>query len=85
MANVNLSLPDQIKDWSAEKGKSEHYKDASDYVCDLIRKDQEKEQKINNISIAVQEAMESGISSHTIEDLFDLALTHHHAKTHDGL
>lgn len=39
MATVNISLPDQMKNWIDENVQSGLYANASDYVRDLIRKD----------------------------------------------
>ena len=42
MATMNVSLPDQMKDWVEAQAKSGRYSNASDYVRDLIRRDQER-------------------------------------------
>ena len=42
MATMNVSLPDPMKDWVEHRVKSGQYANASDYVRDLIRRDQEK-------------------------------------------
>lgn len=39
MATMNVSLPDQMKNWVDECVKSGRYANASDYVRDLIRQD----------------------------------------------
>ena len=41
MANMNVSLPEPLKNWADEQAKSGNFNDAGDYVRDLIRKDQE--------------------------------------------
>ena len=41
MATMNVSLPDLMKEWVEEQIKTGHYSNASDYVRDLIRRDQE--------------------------------------------
>jgi len=37
---MNVSLPDQMKDWVENKISAGQYHNASEYVRDLIRKDQ---------------------------------------------
>lgn len=40
MATMNISLPDPMKAWVEAQTQSGRYANASDYVRDLIRKDQ---------------------------------------------
>ena len=46
MATMNVSLPDQMKDWVEAQAQTGRYANSSDYVRDLIRKDQERAAKI---------------------------------------
>ncbi len=41
MATMNVSLPGPMKDWVEEQARSGRYSNVSDYVRDLIRRDQE--------------------------------------------
>ena len=43
MATMNVSLPDPMKNWVETQAKSGRYGNASDYVRDLIRRDQERQ------------------------------------------
>ncbi len=40
MATLNISLPEQLRDWVDSQIKSGRYSSASDYLRDLIRIDQ---------------------------------------------
>jgi antitoxin ParD1/3/4 len=40
MASMNVSLPDPMRDWVQSRIESGQYASVSDYVRDLIRKDQ---------------------------------------------
>jgi antitoxin ParD1/3/4 len=40
MASMNISLPDPMRDWVQERVDSGQYAGASDYVRELIRRDQ---------------------------------------------
>lgn len=40
MASMNISLPDPLRDYVKQRIDSGHYASASDYVRDLIRRDQ---------------------------------------------
>ena len=46
MATMNVSLPDPMKDWVEAQARTGRYSNASDYVRDLIRRDQERAAKI---------------------------------------
>ena len=41
MATMDLSLPDPVRLWVEAQIKSGQYRDVGDYVLDLIRRDQE--------------------------------------------
>jgi antitoxin ParD1/3/4 len=42
MATMNVSLPAPMKAWVEERSADGRYANSSDYVRDLIRKDQER-------------------------------------------
>jgi len=63
MATMNISLPDLMKDWVEEQAQSGRYSNASDYVRDLIRKDQERSDKIAAMQRYVDEGLSSGIGT----------------------
>jgi antitoxin ParD1/3/4 len=60
MATMNVSLPDQMKDWVEAQAKTGRYSNASDYVRDLIRRDQERQKAIAEIQALITEGIESG-------------------------
>jgi antitoxin ParD1/3/4 len=51
MATMNVSLPDQMKNWVEECVKSGRYANASDYVRDLIRQDHIKLEQLRQALI----------------------------------
>ncbi len=73
MATMNISLPDAMKDWVEMQAQSGRYGNASDYVRDLIRHDQERRDKIAHMQTLVDEALESGISDKSVADLLKQA------------
>ncbi|KKB06786.1 hypothetical protein VE25_20990 [Devosia geojensis] len=73
MATMNISLPDQMKDWVDAQAKSGKYGNASDYVRDLIRHDQERTEKIAEFQRLVQEGIDSGMTDYTMEDIRRMA------------
>ena len=62
MATMNVSVPDPMKDWVEAQISSGKYASSSDYVRDLIRKDQERKEKIRILQAAITEGIESGIA-----------------------
>jgi antitoxin ParD1/3/4 len=69
MATMNVSLPDQMKEWVEEQVKTGRYGDRSDYVRDLVRKDQERAEAREKLQQMVNDAKASGVSGIGQEDL----------------
>lgn len=77
MATMNVSLPDAMKSWVEEQAQTGRYSNASDYVRDLIRRDQQRADKIMAMQRLVDEAETSGISTRTVEEIFDATAARH--------
>ena len=60
MATMNVSLPDPMKAWVENRTKDGRYSNVSDYVRDLIREDQERQQAIVEIQTRIDEGIASG-------------------------
>lgn len=60
MATMNISIPDQMKSWVEAQSESGKYSNNSDYVRDLIRRDQERAEKIAAMQKLVNHARERG-------------------------
>lgn len=73
MATMNVSLPDPMKDWVEAQAKSGRYSNASDYVRDLIRRDQERADKLAELQELLTEGLESGVSDRTMDDVLKTA------------
>jgi antitoxin ParD1/3/4 len=69
MATMNVSLPDQMKAWVETQAESGRYGNASDYVRDLIRRDQERQDKIAEFQRLVDEGRASGTGNRTLSDI----------------
>ncbi len=67
---MNISLPDQMKSWVEAQSVDGRYSNASDYVRDLIRRDQVRSEKIANMQRLLDEARASGISDDTMDDIW---------------
>ncbi|SIQ07344.1 antitoxin ParD1/3/4 [Rhizobium sp. RU33A] len=60
MATMNVSLPDPMKAWVERQAESGRYGNASDYIRDLIRKDQERLTAFDQLQAAITSGIESG-------------------------
>lgn len=60
MATMNISLPDQMRAWVEARTASGPYSNSSDYVRDLIRKDQERQSAVETLQTAITQGIESG-------------------------
>ena len=59
MATMNISVPDPMKDWVQAQIADGKYASSSDYVRDLIRKDQQQRDKLAALQAAITLGMES--------------------------
>ena len=60
MATMNVSLPESMKAWVEQQTRDGRYGNASDYVRELIRKDQDRRAAIETLQAAITEGLESG-------------------------
>ena len=67
MATMNVSLPDQMKEWVEEQTQNGRFGNASDYVRDLIRRDQEA---VAQLQALIDEGLSSGVSNKSLDEIF---------------
>ena len=60
MATMNISLPDQMKAYAEAQTNDGRYSNVSDYMRDLIRRDQERGQALAELQALVDEGVASG-------------------------
>jgi antitoxin ParD1/3/4 len=73
MATMNVSLPLGMKEWVEAQTQTGRYSNTSDYVRDLIRRDQERADKISHLQALVDEGLQSGISRHSMPEIGRMA------------
>jgi antitoxin ParD1/3/4 len=73
MATMNVSLPDAMKYWVEQQAQSGRYSNVSDYVRDLIRRDQDQARKVASMQSLVTEGIESGAGTRTMDELLKVA------------
>ena len=81
MATMNISLPDQMKAWVEAQTADGRYSNTSDYVRDLIRREQIKADKIAHMQKLIDEAYASGVSNLTVDEIFAEARAEAVART----
>lgn len=73
MATMNISVPEPMREWVQEQISGGRYASSSDYIRDLIRKDQDKTGKLQALQVAISAGFESGLSEKTIEEILQEA------------
>ncbi len=77
MASMNVSVPDPMRDWVQSRIDSGRYASVSDYVRDLIRKDQttaaDQEQWLAALDAAVMRGVTDGAAENVrpASEVFD--------------
>lgn len=79
MATMNISLPDAMKEWVETQVQTGRYGNSSDYVRDLVRRDQERADARQKLQDMVDEARASGIVEMTREALLERIMSRAHA------
>ena len=60
MATMNVSLPEKMKDWVEAQTESGRYANTSDYVRDLIRRDQDRGAALADLQAEIDKGLASG-------------------------
>lgn len=69
MAQMSVLLPVDLQNWTDARVAEGHYESAGDYVRDLVRRDQNYEEKLRVLRAAIDEGLPSGESDATIESI----------------
>ena len=70
MATMNVSLPDPMKAWVEDQVAEGRFGNSSDYVRDLIRRDQERRAAVAVLQAAIDEGLASGTPAPFDQDAF---------------
>ncbi len=69
MPQLNVSMPDGLKGWIDTRVAQGRYSSGSDYVRDLVRRDQEVEEARIRLQAAIDSGRASGRSTRTVADI----------------
>lgn len=64
-----ISFTEQHDEWIKSRIASGDYASDSEYVRDLIRKDQRENEKIATLKTAIEDGLNSGISERSVGDI----------------
>lgn len=69
MAQMNISIPEQLKSWAESRVAEGSYSSTSDYVRDLVRRDRDYAEKLAALQAAIDEGRASPEIDLTIDDI----------------
>lgn len=75
-----ITLTDQQDQWIKAQIAAGAYTNDSEYIRDLVRRDQEQNAKFKALKAAIQEGLDSGVSDKTMKDIWEEAEQRHRAK-----
>ena len=75
-----ITVTDKQDDWIKAQVEAGGFTNDSEYVRDLIRRDQEQKAKFDALKAAIQDGIESGPSEKTLRDIWQEAEARHAAK-----
>ena len=73
MATMNISLPDQMKQWVEDQVATGRYANASDLMRDVIRQRQDRDAALQELRVEIQKGLDSGISTRSRDELREYA------------
>jgi len=69
MAQMNVSLPEGLKAWAEARVSEGRYSSTSDYVRDLMRRDQDAQEALARLQAAIDAGRASGASDRSVRDI----------------
>ena len=71
MIRKTISMPDEMGSWIQDRIRLGQYNNESEYFRELVRRDQEKRQAMDQLRGMLDEAEASGISDRTVRAIWD--------------
>ena len=75
-----ITLTEQQDQWIKAQIASGEYTNDSEYIRDLVRRDQERNAKFKALKAAIQEGLDSGVSDATLDNIWKEAEKRYRAK-----
>ena len=70
LVKKSITVTDRQERWIRAQITSGEYGNDSEYVCDLIRRDQEQNAQFRALKEAIQDGLESGVSDKTVKEVW---------------
>ena len=70
MAQMNISVPDGLKQWAEQRVADGSYASTSDYVRDLMRRDREAAAELAWLQTEIDHGMASGVDQRPVAQVF---------------
>lgn len=81
MSQLNISIPPALKTWIDHRVAEGRYSSASDYVRDLVRRDQDTAQEENEwLRALIAEGLASGVVDEEPEDVLRVIMAERRAR-----
>lgn len=80
MAQLNISLPDGLKAWTETRVAEGRYSSASDYVRDLIRRDQDAAAELRWLQAEIDKGLASETLGQDPRDVIDAIIAEGRAQ-----
>jgi antitoxin ParD1/3/4 len=71
MAQMNISIPEKLKAWVESRVSEGSYASSSDYLRDLVRRDQQHHEQLERLRAEIQAGYDSGISERSLADIIE--------------
>ncbi len=72
---MNISIPDKLKAWVETRVADGSYASTSDYLRDLVRRDQHYHEQLEHLRADIQAGYDSGISERSLAEIVEEART----------
>jgi len=66
---MNVSIPEALKAWVESRVAEGRYSSSSDYIRDLVRRDQEAEEARRRLQAAIDEGLASPVVETSIDEI----------------
>lgn len=80
MIRKTITIPSALEDWVKAQVATGQYASDSEYLRDLIRRDQERRASESELRVLLNDAEASGKSDQTVDDVWTLAEQRHTKK-----
>lgn len=71
MAQMNVSVPEGLKAWAEARVAEGRYSSTSDYIRDLMRRDQEYAAKLAVLQAEIDKGFASGVDPRPVDEIFE--------------